>query len=114
MVGKLKNSSRALHERRCVRCGRPTRRSDPGLDEFFDWRCAGCGESFFDRPPRSYAEMEGLDGSVVLHRQEMEAASYSARMPSVRLRRRWIAFLTIVMAVAVMVLFLTAEMLRAM
>ena len=113
MVGKLKSSSRTLHERRCVRCGRATRRGDPGLDEFFDWRCAGCGESFFERPPRSYAEMEGLDGSVVLHRRCADEIGMPM-LTVARVRRRWIVFLAIATAGTLMALFLAAEFLRAM
>jgi len=40
--------------RRCMRCGQ---------EQAARWtpeRCAGCGCDFSDRPPRSYAELEGL------------------------------------------------------
>ena len=52
-------SSSPLVQRTCLRCGY---RGDElqRLGELAAYRCPDCGQDLYARPPRSYAEMEGL------------------------------------------------------
>jgi hypothetical protein len=47
----------------CLCCGHAGRtlQGDRGLTTF---ECPSCGEDLYARPPRSYAELEGLDDSI--------------------------------------------------
>lgn len=79
-----------IHLPQCAMCGRR------GEDLAANKRCPACDCDFSRRPPRSYAQMEGLDSS---HDQ----GSISA---VVKVNRRWsmeqrllVAFLTILAAV---------------
>ena len=48
-----------LYARRCLRCGHEGEELQrDGAMRVFD--CPACGEDLYARPPRSYAEMEGL------------------------------------------------------
>ncbi|MBM4112862.1 MAG: hypothetical protein FJ253_05725 [Phycisphaerae bacterium] len=84
---------------RCVACGLSMR--DPSAD-----RCPRCGIDLGERPPRSYAEMEGLlettERPVVLRR-----AGWQER----RLVERWImvGFLSAMVIVAVIGIVLAVE-----
>lgn len=73
-----------LHTRRCVGCGYDGALLRGGQAE----RCARCGCDLAKRPPRSYAEMEGLVGQPVI----LDAPLTPDRRQE-RVLQRWIAFL---------------------
>ena len=89
---------RRLLARRCVSCGFDgpsiNRLPPPGAQA----RCPRCGCDLHKRPPRSYAEMEGLLGSPMLTRpraqiiEEQDEAGQGERLV-----HRWLAFLFIAM-----------------
>ena len=58
MLSNVHTIDRHLHLRRCVACGYDGSLLRNGHAD----RCARCGCDLHERPARSYAEMEGLDG----------------------------------------------------
>jgi hypothetical protein len=56
MAGSLKTVSTRLARRRCVSCGYDGALLRNGLAD----RCVRCGCDLYERPARSYAEMEGF------------------------------------------------------
>ncbi len=104
MVGKLKSVDRRLFERCCVQCGISVERGGGGF-----LQCNECGCDFHHRPPRSYAEMEGLVGHPITLDSPLTPARREARMV-----QRWLAFLFIVMMAFMLLLFLAGEIAGAM
>ena len=101
-TGDLADIDRKLFVRRCVSCGYDGKLlRTPDLE-----RCPRCGTNLADRPPRSYAEMEGLMG------QPVRLAS-PARAPrdyyESRVIQRWILFLFLVCLGLVAFSFLAAS-----
>jgi len=88
MVGKVKPMDHHLLRRRCVCCGYdgPAIRLALQRDAAAD--CPECGCDYHQRPPRSYAEMEGLLARPV----PFTAPVISAERQQ-RLIHRWLAFL---------------------
>ncbi|GAB4516286.1 MAG: hypothetical protein Tsb0013_20890 [Phycisphaerales bacterium] len=58
--------SRRLTRRRCVACGCEHPSFAAPIERRPSW-CPSCGEDLYARPPRSYAEMEGLAQFPVRH-----------------------------------------------
>ena len=70
----------------CVACGEIHRPTGPGMHS----TCQGCGSSFKERPPCSYASMEGfLD---VPSTQDGREAGHPQRTLETRTLERWIGF----------------------
>lgn len=90
--------------RRCLACGVPVART-----ALLGERCRRCGCDFRERPPRTYAEMEGfaedVDDAALLAIDVHPSAEWSFDDPIARRRRRivgrWIAFGLIVALLAV-------------
>lgn len=84
MVGRLKTQQHRLLTRRCLSCGFDgtcirTRQVDA---------CPSCGCDLNERPPRSYAEMEGLLGQPLTLDAPM-----TTEVRESRVIQRWLAFL---------------------
>ncbi|MHC4948327.1 MAG: hypothetical protein ACYTG1_08705 [Planctomycetota bacterium] len=99
MVGKVQTFDRRLLRRQCVACGYDGVLLRGGQVEY----CPRCSCDLQERPPRSYAEMEGLLGHPLtidapLARQRREA----------RFIHRWLAFLFVAMLGLIAILYLTA------
>jgi hypothetical protein len=88
MVGKVKHMDHHLLRRRCVCCGYDGPSIRLALQQDLAAECPQCGCDFLERPPRSYAEMEGLLGQPVT----INAPLISAERQQ-RLIHRWLAFL---------------------
>ncbi|MFN9076648.1 MAG: hypothetical protein ACK5WD_05535 [bacterium] len=88
-----------LHQRQCVACGYGGRFVDrPGQSH-----CPRCACDFAERPPKSYAEMEGIDQ---LEPAAKRRASFVASEPPARewrLVERWLLFLFGVLAIGISV-----------
>jgi len=56
MASRTRSRATSWTEPRCLECGTA---ADNALREMLD-RCHECGCDFAERPPRSYAELEGL------------------------------------------------------
>ncbi|MHC4975070.1 MAG: hypothetical protein ACYTF7_00525 [Planctomycetota bacterium] len=65
-----------LQKRVCLSCGYDGQPVQERL-EAIDFRCPMCDEDLYARPPRSYAEMEGLSSDVVIDRVRLEEWSRS-------------------------------------
>lgn len=104
-----------MFARRCVKCGYDGRLLDSDPE-----RCIRCGCDFFTRPPRSYAEMEGLappmpPASPMLSLshlpQSLSSLSFDVEpytlRPS-RLVQRWLAFLFLTMIMLLSIFYLAA------
>lgn len=101
-TGDLAAIDRNLFVRRCVSCGYDGRLlRTPSLE-----RCPRCGEDLTRRPPRSYAEMEGLIGQPV-------RLAGPSRVPrdyyESRVIQRWIMFLFVVCLGLIAFSFLAAS-----
>lgn len=99
MAGKVSTLRlRQLFTRRCVACGTPVDSSTP--------HCEECGCDFDERPPRSYAEMEGLVGSPLHHDLDRDERPHDAHARPARLIERWLLFifLSLMMLVAIAML----------
>lgn len=96
----LRDTTRGIELRhrlvRCVQCGT---RSD-GLDALGAERCPRCGCDLQARPPRSYAEMEGLLEPAAEPAPEPDAG-VQARLDAAA--ARWVVVLCAVAAVAMAV-----------
>ena len=114
MAEKVRSSSaRQLLARRCVRCGYDgITPDDMVLPDSIEplagcWpaRCPNCDCDFTQRPPRSYAEMEGLLGEA----PALESVAHRFDDPDESsLIQRWLAFLFLVMLMFVAMIYLTA------
>jgi hypothetical protein len=92
-----------LLQRRCVACGF----DDGPLGSPRFEQCPRCGCDFSERPPRSYAEMEGLVGQPVTIDAPMRN-QYQQQ----RLFRRWVVFAFFSLAVLGSLVYLAVEVLR--
>ena len=88
MLIRARNRS-ALHRRKCVACGY----AGVFLERPGQSSCPRCACDFVQRPPRSYAEMEGIEESEVSRRRltHLDADPIAREW---RLVARWAAFLT--------------------
>lgn len=108
MIGKLRTRTSGADVRRCVACGHA---GDFGVARpVRSWRgsCPSCGCDFAERPPRTYAEMEGLvptPSPAEARRGIVESES--------RLVERWIAVLFAGAVLFVAAACLTATVLAA-
>jgi hypothetical protein len=88
MLIRSRDQSR-LHRRQCVACGYSGRFVDrPGQTA-----CPRCECDFTERPPRSYAEMEGLDELPKAERRDRRRDRGEPIEREWRLVERWLAFL---------------------
>ena len=117
MEGGLGTRRSRMLARRCVACGQAVPATGSLLPA-----CLACGCDFHERPPRSYAEMEGL---VPLVEMEPAAASLLDRSPTdvgghepkddrgdlnvARVRRRWAIVVLAMIAVATTLLVLVTH-----
>ncbi|MHC5113684.1 MAG: hypothetical protein ACYTGP_04565 [Planctomycetota bacterium] len=105
MAGKVTSFDPQLLLPRCVCCGYDGALLQGGAAE----HCARCGCDLRERPARSYAEMEGFIEPVLeLH----ESIDHDVPRPPRRFHR-WLAFLAMMTAGAVTVLYLVAAALPA-
>jgi hypothetical protein len=101
MLIRSRDQSR-LHRRQCVACGYSGRFVDrPGQAA-----CPRCACDFTLRPPRSYAEMEGIEDSDDLFRRSRRADRGEPIEREWRLVERWLAFLFGVTIVGIAVIAL--------
>lgn len=99
MAGKVStNRMRQLFTRRCLCCGSPVRDASICCDD--------CGCDFAERPPRSYAEMEGLIGEPMNTFDDTLTGMHDQPDRSARLVERWLLFifLSMMMLVAIAML----------
>ena len=103
MAEKLKLIGSQLFSRRCVACGY----DGALLRSAQATECANCGCDLRLRPPRSYAEMEGLvtDPRAMFDRPRAAAA------PG-RVLHRWIALCILFLIALVTIVFLAAAALQ--
>lgn len=88
-----------MHQRQCVACGYSGRFVDrPGQTH-----CPRCTCDFGSRPPRSYAEMEGIDQLESTGRRRAAPLASDPPAREWRLVERWLLFLFGVLAVGVTV-----------
>jgi hypothetical protein len=88
-----------LHQRQCVACGYAGRFVDrPGQTH-----CPRCTCDFGERPPKSYAEMEGIDQLEPSASRRMLLSASEPPAREWRLVERWLLFLFGVLAVGVTV-----------
>lgn len=91
-----------LHQRQCVACGYAGRFVErPGQTH-----CPRCSCDFIERPPKSYAEMEGIDQ---LEPRAARLARAQVQEPPARewrLVERWLLFLFGMVSVGIAVLAL--------
>ncbi|MBX3358736.1 MAG: hypothetical protein KF745_09930 [Phycisphaeraceae bacterium] len=85
-----------LHERLCPSCGYRGR-DLPVASDSHDFECPSCGADLYARPPRSYAEMEGLSGAddcaTLLDVEDLAGVSLpGGRRRRSLLRRLWAWF----------------------
>lgn len=86
MTAVRTSRSTSIHRRLCVRCGFDGRAVQDGVLRRSDAWCPNCGCDFHRRPPRSYAEMEGLDDGPFLSVQRLGPAPQCRR----RARRQFL------------------------
>jgi hypothetical protein len=111
MLGNLRTVDRWLLTRRCVRCGYDgamlNRRPEPRASAIHVMpRCPRCGCDLTQRPPRSYAEMEGLLGMPAEAEDDEEIVEQQQR--GERLVHRWLAVLFIAMLGLLAIAYLSA------
>lgn len=91
-----------LHRRQCVACGYSGRFVErPGQTH-----CPKCACDFAERPPRSYAEMEGLDLEQPSVARAARRHAFEPVAGEWRLVERWLVFLFAAMVVGLAVLAL--------
>ena len=103
--------------RRCVACGCAVPASGSMLPS-----CLACGCDFQDRPPRSYAEMEGLvpvievdrSAATALERRPADESTDASvddggRRAVARMRRRWAVVVLLMTLAAAALLALAAQ-----
>jgi hypothetical protein len=106
MLGDVKTLNHRLLARRCLECGYDGAILRGGLAE----QCPRCGCDLRRRPPRSYAEMEGLIGLplAVDGRAPGSSATLGSASAADTIVQRWLVFLFIWMAMIVAIVCLTA------
>jgi hypothetical protein len=91
-----------IHRRQCLSCGYAGRFVDrPGQTH-----CPRCTCDFTVRPPKSYAEMEGLDETDLTRGRQRRALPLEPEDRDWRLLCRWLVFLAGVCIVATSVIAL--------
>jgi len=103
MIGRVDAIQDRLLQRRCVACGH----DGDDIRSGDHTHCPACNCDLHLRPPRSYAEMEGLVGQPLTIDAPRRRA---ARDP--RLARRWVIFLGFTMLVMLSLVYLAAEVLH--
>lgn len=104
MLSRTTSGRIDIMQPRCLACG-------SAVDHFAVDRestCSRCGCDFLLRPPRSYAEMEGLIGEPVTIDQVESEPRISDRLIG-----RWALFVAFSLGLLISLLYLTAEVLRA-
>jgi len=109
MLIRAKDRSR-LHRRHCVACGYSGR----FVDRTNQPQCPRCACDFAVRPPKSYAEMEGLDEAEPTARRRAHAGASSEPTREWRLVERWLVFLFLASMLAISMLALTIAALPPM
>jgi hypothetical protein len=97
-----------LHQRQCVACGYAGRFVErPGQTH-----CPRCSCDFIERPPRSYAEMEGIDQLEPSVARRARSQSFEPPAREWRIVERWLLVLfgIAVVGTAVFALGLAAAM----
>lgn len=102
MMGELRTLDRRLLVRRCVECGYDGPQVRDDLLNQADL-CPHCGCDLRRRPPRSYAEMEGLLGLSMVVEPPTKRESVEER-----LIHRWLAFLFFALMGMVAIAYLSA------
>jgi predicted RNA-binding Zn-ribbon protein involved in translation (DUF1610 family) len=82
-------STSPLLQRACLRCGYRGLELQR-LDETAAYRCPACGQDLYARPPRSYAEMEGLPVALPAPERPSPAAARPLIGEGRRARRSWL------------------------
>ena len=91
-----------LHRRQCVACGYAGRFVDrPG-----QLHCPRCTCDFTERPPKSYAEMEGLEDADLASKRRQRSAYLEPEQRDWRMISRWAVFFCGVAIVAISVVVL--------
>lgn len=103
MIGRVDAFQDRLLQRRCVACGYD--RDDIRSGDHT--HCPACGCDLAQRPPRSYAEMEGLVGQPLT----IDAPKRRPRRDD-RLFRRWVVFFCFTALVFLSLIYLAAEVLH--
>jgi hypothetical protein len=103
MVGRTKALDHHLLRRRCVSCGYEGPAVHQSRSRCVIAECPQCGCDFHERPPRSYAEMEGLLGQPVT----INAPTMSSERQQ-RLIHRWLAFLFVTLIGMIALAYLVA------
>lgn len=111
MLTNVRTIDRRMLTRKCVCCGfdgAAINRPPPPTPET-PHRCPRCACDLNARPPRSYAEMEGLLGtpSITKPRQE-RVAEVEFEQRGQRLVQRWLAFIFIAMVGMLAIAYLAA------
>jgi hypothetical protein len=88
MISKVRTFDRRLLTRRCVSCGY----DGVSVSRMQTARCPRCRCNLRERPPRSYAEMEGLLGMAVIDAEPIEQTLVEQERGT-RMVHRWLAFL---------------------
>jgi hypothetical protein len=88
MLIRSKDRSR-LHRRQCVACGYSGR----FVDRVNQPECPRCGCDFAIRPPKSYAEMEGIDQLEPSMSRAVREGAFEPPQREWRLVERWLVFL---------------------
>lgn len=88
-----------LHQRQCVACGYAGR----FVDRAGQTHCPRCACDFAERPPKSYAEMEGIDQLEPSSRRRAMLAASEPPAREWRLVERWLLFLFGVLAIGISV-----------
>lgn len=105
MIGSPGTVDRRLLTRCCVRCGF----DGPAVNRRAVSACPECGCDFAKRPPRSYAEMEGLLGSPVLTQpRRVVEIEVEQDDRNERVVYRWLAFMFISMVGLLAIAYLAA------
>ena len=89
MLGDVRTVDRQLLTRRCVSCGYDA----AVINRTQTRRCPRCGCDLTQRPPRSYAEMEGLLGRPMPAREPEVHRLRAERSHREQLVDRWLVFL---------------------
>src|SRR5262245_34628423 len=104
MLGDVKTLNHRLLARRCVSCGYDGALLRGGQAA----RCPRCACDLQLRPPRSYAEMEGLVGHPIAVHPSVASGSGANAAPRESLLTRWLVFLFIWMSLIVAIVCLSA------
>lgn len=111
MVWRIEARTSALHGRRCVACGF----DGPSVHHPSADHCERCGCDFLERPPRSYAEMEGLlEGTAddAADWRDLQPPLLHVLHPPHRILGRWISFAVLTVAGALLGALMLAVLVR--